>query len=365
MGDGSLSQDEIDALLTGTEDTPASGGAAPTGGAQGSASSFDFLRKELELAMQPAASSASALLGKEIKLTNTAVARVSSNTISSEIQNGGVVVSLTFGSNPALMSLSPQQAKRIAMLIMGAGSEPDKFDEAHFSSIGELASTIFSSLNNSLSGKFSENLRPSQPNVRLFTGVQDIANFPSSNVVRNSFDLSIDGDNFGKLFIFLDEAGPLKWSQRLQPPRVADIGGVSDFTELDQMTDLAGANPSVGVGSSIGGQTMNPVNFPTFQTGGSGESAASLPANYDLILDVQMVLTVELGRTTKYVKDVLKLGEGSIIELDKLAGEPVDLLINGKLIAKGEVVVIDENFGVRVTDIVAPAERLAQIATGV
>ena len=72
---------------------------------------------------------------------------------------------------------------------------------------------------------------------------------------------------------------------------------------------------------------------------------------------------VELGRTTQLVQDILGLGEGSIIELDKLAGEPVDLLVNGKLIAKGEVVVIDENFGVRVTDIVSPAERMAKIQT--
>lgn len=78
----------------------------------------------------------------------------------------------------------------------------------------------------------------------------------------------------------------------------------------------------------------------------------------NLLMDVQMSLTVELGRTKMYIKDILGLGEGSIIELDKLAGEPVDLLVNGKLIAKGEVVVIDENFGVRVTDIVSPTDRI-------
>ena len=94
------------------------------------------------------------------------------------------------------------------------------------------------------------------------------------------------------------------------------------------------------------------------QGGGGYEN---MPANAQLLMDVQLVLTVELGRTKKYVKDILGLGEGSIIELDKLAGEPVDLLINGKLIAKGEVVVIDENFGVRITEIVDPSERIATI----
>jgi len=80
--------------------------------------------------------------------------------------------------------------------------------------------------------------------------------------------------------------------------------------------------------------------------------------NIGLIMDVFMEMTVELGRTRKLIKDILGMGEGTIIELDKLAGEPVDILVNHKLIAKGEVVVIDENFGVRVTEIVSPMERL-------
>ena len=78
-------------------------------------------------------------------------------------------------------------------------------------------------------------------------------------------------------------------------------------------------------------------------------------------MDVSMQLTVELGRTKMLIKDILGMGEGTIVELDKLAGEPVDLLVNGKLIAKGEVVVIDENFGVRVTDIISPMERISSL----
>jgi flagellar motor switch protein FliN/FliY len=84
-------------------------------------------------------------------------------------------------------------------------------------------------------------------------------------------------------------------------------------------------------------------------------------ANIGLIMDVFMEMTVELGRTRKLIKEILSMGEGTIIELDKLAGEPVDILVNHKLIAKGEVVVIDENFGVRVTEIVSPNERLSEM----
>ncbi|HEY8416775.1 MAG TPA: flagellar motor switch protein FliN [Limnochordales bacterium] len=90
-------------------------------------------------------------------------------------------------------------------------------------------------------------------------------------------------------------------------------------------------------------------------------AAAAAPANINLILDVPLQVTVELGRRRMLIREVLELGKGSLIELDKLAGEPVDVFVNGKLIAKGEVVVIDENFGVKVTSIVSPAERLSNL----
>ena len=80
--------------------------------------------------------------------------------------------------------------------------------------------------------------------------------------------------------------------------------------------------------------------------------------NIGLLMDVMLQLSVELGGTRMKIKDILELGIGSIVELDRLAGEPVDILVNGKLIAKGEVVVIDENFGVKVTDILNPIERV-------
>ena len=84
-------------------------------------------------------------------------------------------------------------------------------------------------------------------------------------------------------------------------------------------------------------------------------------ANIGLILDVPLQVNVELGRTKKSIKDILDLTKGSIVELDKLAGEPVDIMVNGRYLAKGEVVVIDENFGVRITEIVSPLERAAHL----
>jgi flagellar motor switch protein FliN len=93
-----------------------------------------------------------------------------------------------------------------------------------------------------------------------------------------------------------------------------------------------------------------------------GDAAApDESSQLDLLMDVPLEVTVELGRTRRQVREVLELGPGSVIELDKLAGEPVDININGRLIARGEVVVVEENFGVRITDIISPSNRLGPL----
>ena len=116
------------------------------------------------------------------------------------------------------------------------------------------------------------------------------------------------------------------------------------------------ANMGVNMGMNV--PNVQSLQFPNLSSGmNSGEQG-----NIGLIMDVFMEMTVELGRTKRSIKDILGMGEGTIIELDKLAGEPVDILVNHKQIAKGEVVVIDENFGVRVTEILSPMERVNDLS---
>ncbi|OEH85830.1 flagellar motor switch phosphatase FliY [Desulfuribacillus stibiiarsenatis] len=103
---------------------------------------------------------------------------------------------------------------------------------------------------------------------------------------------------------------------------------------------------------------LQPAQFTSFDPQ-KGKFAGE--GNLNLLLDVPLQITVELGRTKRQIKDILELSQGSIIELDRLAGEPVDVLVNNKLIAKGEVVVIDENFGVRITDIISQIERVQKL----
>lgn len=90
-------------------------------------------------------------------------------------------------------------------------------------------------------------------------------------------------------------------------------------------------------------------------------SKAGSDRNIDLILDIPLKLTVELGRTKMLVSELLNLGQGSVVELNKLAGEPMEILVNDKLIARGEAVVVNEKFGVRLTDVISPQERVEQL----
>ncbi len=134
-----------------------------------------------------------------------------------------------------------------------------------------------------------------------------------------------------------------------------------------------GGAPMGGMGMPMGGMQMGgmpmgggmmgtPPNVQSLQYPNlMGGGAPTDQGNIGLLMDVYMEMTVELGRTKKPIKEILGFGEGTIIELDKLAGEPVDILVNHKPIAKGEVVVIDENFGVRITEILSPQERVSEL----
>ncbi len=120
--------------------------------------------------------------------------------------------------------------------------------------------------------------------------------------------------------------------------------------------------------AALAEQTQSPASAAQpaqelFQQFGPGSDTGSGPTNdLDMIMDIPVQLTVELGRTKIPIKHILQLAQGSVVELDGLAGEPMDVLVNGCLIAQGEVVVVNEKFGIRVTDIITPSERLRRLS---
>jgi len=124
--------------------------------------------------------------------------------------------------------------------------------------------------------------------------------------------------------------------------------------------DISGDEKLLDTLSSEMEDSVTPVKQVSFQQLAPSDEAGDR-VNIDRLVDVSLNLSVELGRKNMRIKEILNLGPGKIIELDKLAGEPVDLLINGKLLAKGEVVVVDENFGVRITELVDPIDRIKML----
>ena len=116
---------------------------------------------------------------------------------------------------------------------------------------------------------------------------------------------------------------------------------------------------SAGAASQVSDQMM-PASFANFAPS-SGSAAGN---DINMILDIPVQLTVELGRTRIPIKNILQLAQGSVVELDAMAGEPMDVLVNGFLIAQGEVVVVNDKFGIRLTDIVTPSERMRRLSRG-
>ena len=117
-----------------------------------------------------------------------------------------------------------------------------------------------------------------------------------------------------------------------------------------------------GIGEGAGETAVEEQEGDTNQEEG-GKADEVKEANLDLILDIPLSVTVELGRSKMLINDLLQLGQGSVIELTKLVGDPLEVLVNDKLVARGEVVVVNEKFGVRLTDIVTPMERVKSLAT--
>jgi flagellar motor switch protein FliN/FliY len=120
--------------------------------------------------------------------------------------------------------------------------------------------------------------------------------------------------------------------------------------------------------ASAGGDVMSPADMGTpaaFANFSASSPAAGAGNDLNMILDIPVQLTVELGRTRIPIKHILQLAQGSVVELDAMAGEPMDVLVNGYLIAQGEVVVVNEKFGIRLTDIVTPSERMRRLSRGI
>ncbi|MBN2874647.1 MAG: flagellar motor switch protein FliN, partial [Spirochaetales bacterium] len=265
-------------------------------------------------------------------------------------------------------------AVKIASLANQDDSLTD-IDDMAVSVVSECVSSLTGSAINAFTEKTGNRSIQSDVADGSF-GPKAIARFPAGDFVRVGYDVTIDGSPFKLWEIYaLSFVKDIVAASGVQAPAaMPQMGGGMPQDTMSMGGQSGGGmgyqqpmyqQPMMGMqqqgmyqSAGMSQPNVQPVQFANLGMG----VAAQESGNIGLIMDVYMELTVELGRTKKLIKDILGIGEGTIIELDKLAGEPVDILVNHKLIAKGEVVVIDENFGVRVTEIVSPMERMADFS---
>ena len=424
--DGMLSQDEINALLsgmnTGGDDTSDSSTATTTipednandntdGGFTLTESEKDAVGEISNISMGTAATTLSSLLSQKVNITTPKVEVATWDDLSSKYDRPCVMLQISYKEGLAgnnVLILRENDVKIITDLMMGGPGnvDPDEpLTELHLSAIGEAMNQMMGSASTSMSSMLNKKIDISPPiaevvdlNESMSTG--RLPEFLKSKFVKVSFKMLI-GDlidseimqlypfEFAKSLYEIfgmhsdsestSTAASTEQSAPAQPaptpaPAPQPMGqasaGAPQYAPQDMANPYAqpGMNPYA---QPMGGymqpampypqpqvmggyqpQSMPNVQPASFQPFTGNVSAGSQPENIGLIMDVPLEVTVELGRTKKSIKEILDFAPGTIVELNKIAGEPVDVLVNGKYVAKGEVVVIEESFGIKITEII-------------
>lgn len=440
--DGMLSQDEINALLSGmdtgsidlTPDKPA--GNAPAAPAAGSSAGNagaeideslltsierDAIGEVANISMGSSATTLYSLVNRKVNITTPVVHLANWESMISEYEKPCVFIQIKYtqgleGSN--ILILKEHDVKVITDLMMGGdGSNIDgELGELHLSAISEAMNQMMGSAATSLSSMLGMMIDISPPQASLvdltdFKKPGEIASFLDGTFCKISFAMQI-GDlvdskilqlypiDFAKSLYdtFINqqmggmsesaptasaskEAAPAPQPQNNNPVQTAPMQDAAGMG-MPQMPQMGMGMPQMGMpqmgmgmpqmgmpqmgmpqmgmgmpqmgmpqmGMSQMPQMSNvqPAQFQNF----TESFGAATPENIGLIMDVPLEVTVELGRTSKSISEILEFAPGTIIELDKIVGEPIDVLVNGKFVAKGEVVVIEESFGIRVTEII-------------
>lgn len=403
--DGMLSQEEINALLGNAEsgadaDTDAAASADTAVSSVATADSEDRLSLEegdalgeiANISMGTAATTLSVLLNNRVEITTPALSYVTVDDLKERNQAPCVFVYIAYrtgleGRN--VLVLKEQDVKIITDLMMGGdGTNTDvELSDLHLSAISEAMNQMMGSSATSMSTMINEMVDISPPtSIRVDfdddAGLQDVlADMIGNLYAQVSFKMVI-GDlidseiiqlypiSFARMIYerFKDtmqgEAeepapAPAPAPQPAAQPVPQPAAQPAPQPVPQPEAQPAMQQPMMGMPQQMGAMPMygmpqdlniQPAQFQSFMPMPNLDGIA--PENIDLIMDVPLEVTVELGRTSKSIKEILDFSPGTIIELDKLAGEPIDVLVNGKFVAKGEVVVIEENFGIRVTEII-------------
>lgn len=383
----------------------------------------DALGEIGNISMGSAATTLSVLLGHKVNITTPTVSVDTMSTIQNQYPMPYLVVEVGYviginGNN--ILAIQASDASIIADLMMGGdGLNPqEELTDIHMSAVGEAMNQMMGTVATSLSTMFNKKIDISPPKVNLIDlGAEDkITDLVNNDepVVKTSFRMEVDGlidseimqilplDVAKEMVTFLMGGGAEAEAQEApapasepapapvapepapvaaapapapapaasapqpaapqyaappQPPQYAAPTQQPQYTAPPMGAQPVYAPPAYANNVVSSGVPVQNAQFAPL----TNEPVEVNAANISLIQDVPLQVTVELGRTKKSIREILEFSTGSIIELDKLAGEPVDIHVNGQLTAKGEVVVIDENFGVRITEIVSPMERVQSL----
>ncbi len=402
--DGMLSQDEINALLNGvdlsasdTSDLESDGGAATaTATVEGlNDVERDAIGEVANISMGTSATTLYSLVNRKVNITTPVVEMATWDEVVADYEKPCVFIRIkyTVGLNGMnILVLKEHDVKVITDLMMGGdGTNTEgEVTDLHLSAISEAMNQMMGSSATSLSSMLGKTIDISPPESKLVdmhgNPPSDISEFLNGDFVKISFKMQIDDlvdstlmqlypIDFAKSIYetFMEQqmggspaaeaptptpapapapAAPAPQMAAPQPD-MSQMGmpqmGMPQMN-MGGMPPMGGGMPPMG-GMPYGMPNINiqPAQFQNFATGGAEMVSAE---SIGLIRDVPLEVTVELGRTSKSISDILEFAPGTIIELDKIAGEPVDVLVNGKFVAKGEVVVIEESFGVRIVEIV-------------
>jgi len=398
--DGMLSQDEINALLSGMDiggDAPAADEQPKAGGVELSDIEKDAIGEIANISMGTSATTLFSLVNRKVNITTPVVSVATWDNFIDDQERPCVFIQIRYtvgldGAN--ILILREHDVKVITDLMMGGdGTNTEgELGELHLSALSEAMNQMMGSSATSLSSMLGKMIDISPPDASLVNLLEnkrggDIAPFLDEEFVKIEFRMQIDDlvdstimqlypIDFAKSLydIFIgnqmgEEPAPAQPEpQPYVPEKVEPVPAPQPMPmaqpepqpmampQMDPMAMGYGmpqmAMPQMAMPQMMPmQQNMNiqPAQFQAFSAGGP---AGVSQENIGLIMDVPLEVTVELGRTKKSIAEILDFTPGTIIELDRIAGEPIDVLVNGKFVAKGEVVVIEESFGIRVTEIV-------------
>ncbi len=371
MGDGILSQEEINALFNQTSTKP-------------SLNIDDFLSSMEKdaigeignISLGSSTTALSMLLNQRVEITTPTLSVIEQDQIEGMIQEKSVAVHVDYttgirGKN--LLIIRENDAKIIASLMMGGDGTQleEELSDLHLSAVQEAMNQMMGSAATSMSTIFNQKVDISPPAIDVLgLPPKELEHFDDDVVIEVSFRLKVGTLIDSNMIQFI----PLSFAKEMvhkilnqqEPEPVNPVPVVAEkpAAPLRQMPAQQVNALPVDIGATPVAQESVNANIQKVEYAAFSEKTAASNgvSNIDLLYDIPLAITVELGRTEMPIRKILELGAGAVIQLDKLAGEPVDILANNKLIAKGEVVVIEENFGVRITDIIGQADRLTKMS---